>query len=118
MACALIALLSTAAHAQDWPARTVRIVVPFAAGGVGDLTARIVAQKLADSRVNAVIANATTPYDAKLFARMPALKVVARVGIGFDNGKTRQAQDHVVGVRGRHTRKELLAVCADVRFAS
>ncbi|MBL8696746.1 MAG: hydroxyacid dehydrogenase [Alphaproteobacteria bacterium] len=37
------------------------------------------------ARVNAIIANATTPYDAKLFAQMPALKVVSRIGIGYDN---------------------------------
>ncbi|MFN3438296.1 MAG: Bug family tripartite tricarboxylate transporter substrate binding protein [Acidovorax sp.] len=37
-----------AAIAQGFPARSLRIVVPFAAGGVGDLTARAVATGLAE----------------------------------------------------------------------
>ena len=37
-----------AAHAQSWPDRPVRIVVGFAPGGVADVTARVVAQKLSE----------------------------------------------------------------------
>jgi len=39
-------LLSTHAHAQTWPTRSVRIVVPFSAAGTADLLARIAADKL------------------------------------------------------------------------
>ena len=42
------ALVSTAS-AQSWPAKTVRVIVPFAPGGGADLTARPVSQKLSEA---------------------------------------------------------------------
>ena len=42
-------LSPVAATAQDWPARPVRIVAPFAAGGSADTLGRIVAERLSDS---------------------------------------------------------------------
>ncbi len=42
-------LLATAPlYAQNWPARTVRIIVPYAAGGNTDYTARTVAAKVSE----------------------------------------------------------------------
>src|SRR5689334_10243289 len=38
-------LLPRFAHAQDYPARPVRVILPYAPGGVTDVTARIIAQK-------------------------------------------------------------------------
>lgn len=35
-----------AAHAQDWPARTVKIVVPYGPGGISDVLARMTADRL------------------------------------------------------------------------
>ena len=43
--CVLLALLAPAA-AQKWPERTVRIIVPYNAGGGTDLVARVLAQTL------------------------------------------------------------------------
>lgn len=43
-----IVLSALCAQAQDWPTRTVRIVVPFAAGATPDLVARLIADQLQD----------------------------------------------------------------------
>ena len=43
------ALFAAAAHAQVYPARPVRLVVPWPAGGTTDILGRIVGQKLAES---------------------------------------------------------------------
>ena len=47
---ALVATLALAApaSAQPWPSKPIKLVVGFAAGGVADVTARVVAQKLSD----------------------------------------------------------------------
>ena len=46
--CAALALLvgATTVQAQEYPAKTVRMIVPFAPGGATDVLARIVSQKL------------------------------------------------------------------------
>ena len=43
------------ASAQQYPSRTVRLVVPYAAGGTGDIVARVLADRLAQSLGQSVV---------------------------------------------------------------
>lgn len=45
---ALLMIAASAAHAQEWPARPIRWLVPFPPGGPADVVARIVAAGLAE----------------------------------------------------------------------
>ena len=43
----MVVTAHTPAHAQPYPARTIKLMVPWPAGGATDNVARVVAQKLA-----------------------------------------------------------------------
>jgi len=49
LALAFLIVAAAAAHAQPYPSKAIRIVVPSPAGGPSDVGARVVGQKIADS---------------------------------------------------------------------
>jgi tripartite-type tricarboxylate transporter receptor subunit TctC len=70
---ALILLLPVRSWADDYPSRTVKIIVPFEPGGGNDLLARIIGEKLSESLRQPVIIDnrpgAGTQIGAELVAR-------------------------------------------------
>jgi tripartite-type tricarboxylate transporter receptor subunit TctC len=49
LACLLLAFAATMAHAQSFPTKPVRMIVPYAPGGVPDALARLLSVRLAES---------------------------------------------------------------------
>ena len=45
-ACATLAGSATSGYSQQWPTRSVKVVVPYGAGGVTDTMARLTADRL------------------------------------------------------------------------
>src|SRR5262245_38490173 len=92
---ALIALPTVGARAQDWPSKTVTVVVPFAAGGNTDVMARLASNKLAaelkqtfvvENRLGAggaiaanFVAQAAPDGYTLLFGAAPQIAVVPRI---------------------------------------
>ena len=52
---ALFSPLTAPAHAQTYPSRNIRVIVPFPAGGITDIGARFVSQKLSEALGQPVI---------------------------------------------------------------
>ena len=68
-----IALLTASAHAQNYPSRAVRMLVPFPPGGGTDIVARVIGQKLSELWAQPVIMDnrpgGTTVLAAEIVAK-------------------------------------------------
>src|SRR5438309_10427626 len=77
LAC-IAALAGAAASAQDYPAKPVRLVVGFAAGGPTDVIARVIAQDMAMALGQGVVVENKTGANALIATE--AVKRAARDG--------------------------------------
>src|SRR5262247_2043846 len=90
-----LALLPALAQAQEWPSKTVTVIVPFAAGGNTDVMARMASNKLAaelkqtfvvENRVGAggaiaanFVAQSAADGYTLLFGAAPQIAIVPRI---------------------------------------
>ena len=84
-ALALLCALPGAASAQAYPNKLVKVIVPFPAGGSGDVVSRIIGAKLSEAWGQAVVSDfrpgATGNIGAELVARAPADGYTLMLGI-------------------------------------
>ncbi len=89
----LVALtsLATAAHAQDYPNRPIRLIVPFAPGGTSDLVGRMVGAKIGEGVGQTVVVDnrggAGSTLGTHLAAKAPAdgyTLIVNHVGLAIN----------------------------------
>jgi tripartite-type tricarboxylate transporter receptor subunit TctC len=73
--CALFSALVETAHAQAYPVKPIRFIVPYAPGGPTDIVARLLAQRMSESWGQTVVvdnrAGANGNIAAELVARSP-----------------------------------------------
>jgi tripartite-type tricarboxylate transporter receptor subunit TctC len=72
LALVFLGLSLIAAQAQNYPSRPIRIIVPYAAGGVVDVSARIVGEKLAEALGQQVVVESRTGASGMLGASVVA----------------------------------------------
>ena len=85
LACAALASLCGPAAAQDYPARPVKIVVPFASGGSGDIFARVVGQHLSEALKQPFVIENRPGAGGSLAARQVARSEPDGYTIGIGN---------------------------------
>ena len=75
-ACALLAALPFTVAAQSYPAKPVRVIIPWPAGGLTDVAGRIIVQKMGESLGQSFVVDnrggATGTIGADLVAKSPA----------------------------------------------
>src|SRR5712692_1004074 len=69
----LLACLSAGALAQSYPSQPVKVLLPYAAGGVADITARVLAQRLSQTLGQQVIID-NRPSAGQIVATEAAMK--------------------------------------------
>jgi len=71
-ACLLAAVVASAANAQAYPSKPIRIIVPYAAGGAVDIVARIIGQPLSEQMKQPVIVDNRPGASANIGMEMAA----------------------------------------------
>jgi tripartite-type tricarboxylate transporter receptor subunit TctC len=68
-------LVSLSAQAQTWPTRTIRLIVPYPAGGSGDIVARMISQRMSEGLGQQIIvdnrAGANGSIGTEMVAKSP-----------------------------------------------
>jgi tripartite-type tricarboxylate transporter receptor subunit TctC len=103
-------LIACAAHAQTYPAKPVRIIVPFPPGGATDLVTRILAQKLTETWGQQVVADNRAGASGNIGAELAAKAPPDGYTLFMTSGSIVTANPHMFRKLNWNPEKDLVAV--------
>ncbi len=103
-------LLACAAHAQTYPVKPVRIIVPFPPGGATDLVTRILAQKLTESWGQQVVADNRAGAGGNIGAELAAKAPADGYTLFMTSGSIVTANPHMYKKLSWNPDKDLVAI--------
>ena len=103
-------LIACAAHAQTYPAKPVRIIVPFPPGGATDLVTRILAQKLTETWGQQVVADNRAGASGNIGAELAAKAPPDGYTLFMTSGSIVTANPHMFRKLNWNPEKDLVAI--------
>jgi tripartite-type tricarboxylate transporter receptor subunit TctC len=103
-------LLAGGACAQNWPAKPVRIIVPFAAGGATDIVTRLVGQKLSEVWGQTVIIDNRAGAGGNIGGELAAKSPPDGYTLFMTSGSIVTANQHIYRKMPFDPAKDLLAI--------
>ncbi|MGQ0545755.1 MAG: Bug family tripartite tricarboxylate transporter substrate binding protein, partial [Betaproteobacteria bacterium] len=101
---------SAAALAQPWPQKPVRFIVPFGAGGVTDVAARLVGEKLSAAWGQSVIVENRPGAGGSLGAAEAARAAPDGYTLFFPSGSVMTANQYIYPERSYDPEKDFVPV--------
>ncbi|MBI1965727.1 MAG: tripartite tricarboxylate transporter substrate binding protein [Betaproteobacteria bacterium] len=103
-------LLAAAVHAQDYPNKPVRIVVPFAPGGTTDIVTRIVGQKLTEMWGQTIVVDNRAGAGGNIGADLAAKATPDGYILFMPSGSVMTANQHIYKKLSFNAEKDFVAI--------
>ena len=103
-------VLSAAAAAQSWPDRTVKFIVPFAAGGATDVSARVLGERLSDIWKQPVVVENRVGAGGTIGAAEAARAAPDGYTLFFPSGSVMTANQHIYRDMGYDPNRDFIPV--------
>jgi len=110
LAVAAVLVTAFAAHAQSYPNRPVRIIVPFAPGGATDIVTRVIAPKLTDLWGQTVVVDNRAGAAGNIGAELAAKATPDGYTLFMPSGSVMTANQHMYRKISFNAEKDFVAI--------